>query len=173
MWLGCFLAFLFGKRRKSRLIMWLSGIPLVTISALGVAVIGLVAFGALRSMNPRYVYQDTFHEKPSADVQHLRSHVWSFADEGEVFIRFEASPETVRRILPKAMQRVSYADYKKKMPGNNLHPPSWWQPPTATTSEIYLRTPDYGHGDHFASETTLMTYDAPRKTALYFSLGID
>jgi hypothetical protein len=71
------------------------------------------------------------------------------------------------------MQKVSYSDYKRKMPGNNLDPPSWWQPPTASTSEIYLRVPEYGHGDHFASETTLMSYDAPTKTALYFYLGID
>jgi len=136
-------------------------------------VVGLVAFGLLRSTNPRYVYHDTFHEKPSVDVQHLRSRVWSFADTSDVFIRFEASPETLHRVLPKAMQRVSYADYKRRMPGNNLDPPAWWRPPNSTTSEIYLRVPESGHGDHFAFEKTLMTYDASTKTAQYFYLGID
>ena len=145
--------------------MWLSGVPLLTIPAIGIAIVGLVAFGLLRSTNPRYVYQDTFHEKPSADVRHLRSRVWSFADEGDVFLRFEASPETVHRILPKAMRRVSYPEYKQKMPVNNINTPSWWQHPTATPSEIYITVHYFRHAYHFASASTLMTYVAATNRA--------
>jgi hypothetical protein len=153
--------------------MWLGGLPLVAISAMIVGVVGLVVFSIVRSTIPGYVYQDTFHEKPSADVQHLRSQVWSFADESHQYIRFEANPETFHRIVPKAMEKVSYAEYKEQMSDGHLDPPSWWQPPSATTSEIYLRRPGYGQGDHFASETMLMTYDVSTKTAHYFCLGID
>ena len=172
-WLACLLIFLFGRRRKSRLLVWLGGIPLIGITGIALLAGGVVGFAMIRSTNPRYVYRDTFHEPPSSDVRHIRSKVWSFADEGEVFMRFEASPETFRRIVPEKMEKVSYPDYKKKMPGNNLKPPAWWSPPTEQTSEIYIAVPDFGHGERFASETKLLTYDATTETVLYFYLGID
>lgn len=154
--------------------MWLGGVPLLAISALGLALAGLVGFEVLRSTIPRYVYQDTFHEKPSADVEHLQSRVWSFADEGEVFLRFQAGPETVHRVVPRMMQRVSYPDYCRRMPPRHIKPPAWWQPPTEATSEIYLSLPERGReGDQFGFETRLMTYNVATKTAMYFSLGID
>ena len=172
-WLAFLILFLVGVFRKSRDLMWIGGLPvtLITIAALGIAC--LVGFGILRAMNPRYVYRDAFHQSPSPDVRHLRSKVWSFADEANVFMRFEASPETFRRIVPRDMEKVSYADYKKKMPGNNIKPPTWWSPPTETTSEIYIRVPEWGHGERFASEDTLITYDSSNNTVMYFYLGID
>jgi hypothetical protein len=172
-WLACLVAFIIGKLRKSRLLMWLGGIPLVLITVLVVGVVGLVGFGIMRATNPRYVYQDTFHEKPSSDVRHLKSRVWSFADEADVFMRFEASVATFHRILPPNMEKVSYADYKKRMPGNNLEPPPWWSPPTEATSGIYIRVPKWGHGERFASESTLISYDMANNTVMYFYLGID
>ncbi len=172
-WLGCLLIFLFGRSRKSRLLAWLGGVPLVAITLAGIAIAGVVGFGIVRSMSPRYVYRDTFHESPTADVRHLRSKVWSFADEGHVFMRFEVSPETFRRIMPDDLQKVSYAEYRKRMPSSNIQPPSWWSPPTETTSDIYIGFPEFGLGKRFASETTLLTYDASSQTAMYFYLGID
>jgi hypothetical protein len=155
------------------LLIWLGGVPLIAITGIALLVGGIVGFVMIRSTNPRYVYRDAFHEPPSPDVRHIRSKVWAFADEGEAFMRFEASPETFRRIVPKEMQKVSYPEYRKKMPSNNLKPPAWWLPPTEQTSEIYIAVPDYGNGRRFASETTLLTYDAPTQTAMYFYLGID
>ena len=172
-WLGCVLLFLIGKLRKSRLIMWLGGVPLALVTIVVVGLVGLLGVAMVRAMNPSYVYEDTFHERPSPDVRHLKSSVWSFADEGHVFMRFEASPETFHRIVPRKMKKVSYSDYKKTMPGSNLKPPAWWSPPTEATSEIYISVPDFGHGGQFASETRLMTYDAATGTAMYFYIGID
>jgi hypothetical protein len=90
-----------------------------------------------------------------------------------VFLPFKAAPETMHRIVPKELKKVSYKDYNREMPGNSLVPPSWWKPPNESTSEIYLLATDFGAGRHFATETTLMTYDAETKTVMYFFLGID
>src|ERR1041384_2367337 len=78
----------------SQVLTWLSGIPLVVITLIGVRLAALVGFGVLRSMNPRSVFRDTFHQAPSHDIRHLKSKVWSFADSRSVFMRFETNPET-------------------------------------------------------------------------------
>jgi hypothetical protein len=140
-WLVGLLTFLFGRRRKSRLLIWLGGIPLVVITCIALLVGGLFGFVMIRSMNPRYVYRDTFHEPASPDVHHIRSKVWSFADEAEVFIRFEARPETFRRIVPEKMEKVSYSDYKKKMPGSNLKPPAWCHRPASRLQRFTSLSP--------------------------------
>jgi hypothetical protein len=172
-WIGAFVLFLFGRRRNSRVATWIGGILLVCITIPAVVVVGFVANGFMRRSNPKLLYADTFHERPSADVIHLRSESSSFADSSHTFMRFEASPETFHRIVPKHMKKITYSDYRKEMPGNNLNPPSWWAPPTENTSEIYLSTPEWGSGSHFASESELLSYDAGSKTVMYFFLGID
>ncbi|HEV2045093.1 MAG TPA: hypothetical protein VGQ95_00675 [Chthoniobacterales bacterium] len=172
-WTGAFLLFISGRRRKSRVATCLGGLLLVCITLPAIAVVGLVANSYARRSNPRLLYTDIFHERPSADIEHLRSKSYSFADEEHTFMRFEASPESFHHIVPKHMKKVSYSEYQKEMPGNNLDRPSWWNPPTQKTSEIYLFVPDWGSGHHFASESELLTYDVETKTALYFFLGID
>jgi hypothetical protein len=99
--------------------------------------------------------------------------VYGFADEAHVFLTFKAPPETVHRIVPKNLKRVSFEDYKRQMPGSNLVPPSWWKAPDTSTTEIYLLSPDYGAGQKFASETTLMTYQGETNAVMYFYIGID
>jgi len=158
------LLFRFARREKWRFITWLAGIPLASISLLGAAVLALVAFEVVRATIPRCVYEDTFHERPSTDVRHIKSKTWSFADEAHVFMSFEASPETFHRILPSEMERVTFTEYRDRMPRNNLVTPPWWVAPQDDTREIYLRV---------AREDELMTYDPSAKSVMYFYLRID
>ena len=171
------LAFLFGlivaRRRKWRTVSWLVAAPVALIPFVGIGLVGLVGFAMIRGSIPRYVYQDTFREAPSADVRNVKSKNWGFADSAHVFLRFEASPDTFRRIVPQGMQKVTFAEYQKRMPGSNVSAPDWWAPPTESTSEILLRVPDWGSGRRFASERELLTYDPSTQTAMYFFLGID
>lgn len=134
----------------------------------------MVGYSFIRSQIPRFVYEDTFNEAPSADVSEIQSDSWSFADEGHVYLRFHASDQTFHRILPKQLTKASYEQYRRQMPISNLSLPNWWIPPAETTSEIYLLR-DYGSvsGKGFASETTLMTYDHGTSTVEYYYLGID
>jgi len=172
-WTGAFLLFISGRRRKSRIATWLGGILLVFITLPAIALVGLVANSYARRNNPKLHYADIFHERPGSDIKNLRNESSSFADSEHTFMRFEANPETFHRIVPKHLKKVSFADYRKEMPGNNLDPPSWWAPPTENTSEIYLFVPDLGSGKRFGSESELLTYDTATKTAMYCFLGID
>ncbi len=172
-WVPALVVFIIGKRRRSKLLMWLGGTPMVFLTAIAVAIVGLIGFGIIRATNPRYVFKDTFGEPPSGDVTEIKSKVYGFADEAYVFLTFKAAPETVHRIIPKDLKKLAYEQYEREMPGTNITPPSWWRRPTATTSEIYLFSPNFGDGKRFASETTLMTYDQNTQTVMYFYIGID
>ena len=172
-WLAFLLGFIAARRKKWRAFSWLIAVPvaLMPLGAIGLA--GLVGFGMIRGSIPRYVYEDTFREPPSADVRNIKSKSWGFADSAYVFLRFEASPETFRRIVPQEMQKVTFAEYQKRMASSNASAPEWWAPPTESTAEIFLRAPDWGSGRRFASEREVMTYDPLTQTAMYFFLGID
>ena len=172
-WIAALVIFLIGRRKRSRLMMWSGGIPVVCLTTMALGIAGLFGYGIIRVTNPRYVYKDSFGEPPSTDVSRIRSKVYSFADEAHVFLTFKATPETVHRIVPKTLRRVSYGEYGRKMPGNNLVPPSWWKAPNESTSEIYLLATDFGEGKRFATETILVSYDNETKTVMYFYLGID
>lgn len=151
----------------------IAAVPVVIMPVVFGAFASLVIFGAVRGTIPRYVYQDAFGERPSADVRHLWSRNWHFADEGHVFMRFEATGETFHRIASKRMQKVSFKEFEAKVPDNHISPPRWWVRPTESTGEIYLRAPEWGHGLQFASESEFMTYDPATNTVMYFFLGID
>jgi hypothetical protein len=172
-WIGAFLLFVSGRRRKSRMRTCISGILLVCITLPVIALVALIANSYARRNNPQLHYADIFHERPTADVEYLRNESSSFADSEHTFMCFKASPETFHRIVPKHLKKVSFADYQKEMPGNDLDRPSWWAPPTESTSEIYLFVPSWGSGRRFAAESELLTYDTTTKTAMYFFLGID
>ena len=172
-WLAFLLGFIAARRKRWRAVGWLLAVPVALIPLLVVGLAGLVAFNAVRASIPRYVYEDTFREPPSADVRNIKSKGWGFADSAHLFLRFQASPETFRRIVPKEMQKVTFAEYQKRMPGSNVSAPDWWAPPTENTPEIFLRLPDWGNGQSFASESELMTYDPATQTAMYFFVGID
>jgi hypothetical protein len=173
-WLASLVVFIIGRRKKSRFMTWLGGIPLSGLTLLACLAIAVVGYGAIRSRNPRFVYQDTFHERPSSDVVAIQSDTWSFADSSHVYLRFHATENTFRRILPKDVPRVSYAEYREQMPViSGDSPPAWWIAPTEATSEIYLLNSAFGKGKKFASETTLATYDSSKGIAEYFYIGID
>jgi hypothetical protein len=172
-WLVGLIIFIIGKRKNSKLMMWFGGTPVVFLTAIAVAGVGLVGYGMIRATNPRYVFKDTFGEPPSKDVTEIKSKVYGFADEAQVFLTFKAEPETVHRIILKDLAKITYQQYEREMPGTNINPPRWWRRPTISTSDIYFSSPNFGDGKRFASETTLLTYDENSRTVMYFYIGID
>src|ERR1700719_1989474 len=104
-WVAGLVIFLIGRRKHSRLMIWLGGIPTVCLTLIAVAIGGLLGYGIIHVTNPRYVYKDAFGEPPSSDVSSIRSKVYSFADEGHVFLTFKAGLETFHRIVPKNLRR--------------------------------------------------------------------
>jgi hypothetical protein len=174
LWLLSLVVFIIGLRKRRPVFSWLGGVPLCGLTLLACLAVSAIAYGVIRSRNPAMVYQDTFHEKPSPDVAAIQSDAWSFADSGHVYLRFRATESTFRRIQPKDVSKVSYAQYREQMPViSGDSPPVWWVPPTEATSEIYLLNSAAGKRKSFAWETTLVTYDKNTGTVQYFYIGID
>ena len=173
LWIGSLITAIFGWRRKSIILKWIGGVPLVLLTLFAVLIAGIVIVSFVRSNIPQYVYEDTFHEKPTDDVKHIKTNVSGFGDSYSAFIRFESDCNTFLRLLPKESKRVTLEEFQSEMPGLNLNPPSWWYTIDSTTSEIWLLRPAYSHGERFAFETTLMTYHARRRVVQYYFIGID
>ena len=174
-WLVSLFLFVIGWRKKKNWLKWLGLIPLVGLTVVALIITVVISIGIVRGITPKYVYTDTFGERPSHDVTNIKSKVWSFADEADVHIQFQTSPETFHRLIPKDLERVTFEKYKEKMPtiAGEESAPKWWLPVTQSTSEIYLLSTEFGKGKRFATETILMTYDAPTRTAQYYYIGID
>lgn len=173
-WLISLVIFLVGWWKKSRVLSWVGGVPLCGLTLIATLVASLVLIGFVRSSNPKSVYEDTFHEAPTPDVVGIQSDTWSFADSGHAYLRFQAGHQTFQRIRPKDLPRITYEQYRERMPvllGDSQ--PSWWIPPTESTTEIYLLEATSGQGKSFSSETTMMSYDTNTSTAFYYFLGID
>ena len=172
--LGGALYFIVGRKRESRFLRWIGGAPLATLTVLCILAAVIFPYSLVRASVPRYVYEDTFHRKPASDVKRIQSHSWSLVDSAHVYLRFRSTYKTFKEILPQNLARVSYSEYREKMPAlSDPAPPPWWSGPNDKTSEIYLLAGDSGKKRLFAREATLMTYDFGTRTIKYCRLGID
>ncbi len=172
-WMMAFGVYCFGRDRNSTVLKWLGGLPLVALTLVGAGSIGFVIYGCVRCSIPSYVYESSFHERPTTDVTNLKSRFWSFADSEQVFLCFQASPETFQRIRPQNLKRIKFDNYRERSTLDLYDAPKWWHPPTEKTSEIYLLNSIEGTSQTFSNETTLMTFEATTGTVMYFFLGID
>ena len=173
LWIGSLIAFLVGRRKKKRLLKWLGFVHLTGLTLLALLIAGLFAVRAVRAITPEYVFADSLGEKPSADVVNIRSKVWSFADSAEVYLQFQASPETFHRLMPKGLTRLGTGKYNNDMGGVDRDWPDWWRSMDPAISEIYVLETNFGEGKKFATERILMMYDPQRRVVQYHYLGVD
>lgn len=124
-WLGGLVLFIIGRKRKSRLLQWVGGAPFVTLSIFCVIAASMFSYFLVRAWVPRYVYEDTFHQKPTNDVKDIKSSTWSFADSADVYLKFKTTYKTFKEIVPKNLARVSYNEYLEKMPLTDESLPIW------------------------------------------------
>lgn len=172
-WLFCLVLYILGRRYRKPIIKWMGLIPLATMTILAVTVGSLIAYRIIRSSIPRYVYADTFHEKPTSDVFQIKSEVFGFADSSHTFIQFKASQGTFEKICPDRLKPMTYSEYKDKLPMTNLENPRWWIETPANGTQIRMFHTKWGEGRQFAAETEYMTFDASSQTVQYFYHGID
>lgn len=165
--LGLYLA---GCRRKSRWMKWVGGVPLVAVTLAMVLVVSLFAYGVVRSSNPRWVYEDVFGAKPTADVSEIHSSTWSFADSGYVLLRFKANRTTFDRIRPKELSTTTREELRPSSASGGK--PAWWREPS-DRALIYAGATGFGKGKEFASEWVEMHYEETIGTVFYSYLGID
>jgi hypothetical protein len=168
LWIGSLILFLVGWRKKKRLLKWLGLAPLAGLTLFALLIAGVFAVVVVRMITPKYVFADSFGEKPNADVVNIRSKVWSFADEGDVYLQFQAPPETFHHLMQKRL-KGPVANSPYLIDGSDR--PNWWRSVDPANSEIYVwRNPGEGR---FASETILMTYEPRDRIVQYHYVGID
>jgi hypothetical protein len=172
-WIAAIVFFFISRKKQWKLAKWFSGSVVVTMPLLGFILVSVKAFGIVRASIPQYVFKDTFHRPPGESVRNINSKVWRFADEGNVYIRFETDIGTFRKLVPEGLPKVTKEEYEKKGWSESSDPPSWWKPSFAPSDEIYLTATDFGNGKTFASEMTIYTYDTKSQVAYYHFLGID
>lgn len=165
-WCASFGIFWLARWRKWVVVQWLAAGAFVLLTVLGVSIAGLFGYGYYRSVTPRLVYEDTFREKPTADVHELRGRAGSFFDSAGIDLSFRCAPDTFARIRQRrdpALERASSKEIASYLHGRQ------WPPET----EFYLSAPPYGKAESFAHEVTVMTFDPATGQAEFHWEGID
>ena len=85
---------------------------------------------------PGYVFYDHFAFAPTADVTELQGFRFSILGQGKAYLRFRASPETVRRIVGTKYEEVSRETFQEWMEARES-PPQWWQPLSGHPAHFY------------------------------------
>ncbi len=172
-WLGTLVLFIVAWRKRWKVLKWLSGIAVVGGVVVALAAGSLLAYGLVRNSVPRYVFTDVFHTKPTENIRDIRSKVYWFADTGSIYLCFQTDIATFRKLIPKALPKVTKAEFEERGWHESGEHPSWWQPNTSDSDEIYFQATEFGKGKTFATETTWMVYDSQRQLGYYRFLGID
>jgi hypothetical protein len=172
-WIAAIVLFFISRRKKWKIAKWFSGSIVVALPLIGFLLASIIAYGVVRASIPKYVFKDTFHSTPGENVRNINSKVWWFADEGNVYIRFETDIDTFRKLVPEGLPKVTKEEFEKKGWNETSDPPVWWKPTFSASDEIYLNATDFGNGKTFASEMTLFTYDSQHHVAYYHFIGID
>ena len=168
----------FGKKKKIVWLKWLGGLSATGMAALALLVISVLALGLICSMNPRWVFKETFNTAPPASVSKIQSSFYSFADTGDVYLRFLTSQEEFERLASTNLVKKTAEEMQRDTPGEfDAEVPKWWDYQIQSNWTYYLRvSPQPGNGAEkrgFASETEYFAYNPKKQIAYYHFLGID
>lgn len=171
-WLLFLSLFIAGRRKKSHLLTWLGGVPLLLSSSFAVFCVGTMAYGLISVSKPANVYEISFGSQPPADVTNMQSSYYSFADTGTAFLKFNTSLTTVSKLTGKGWTRLSGQKLQDESFSffTGEQTPNWWRPTKTKATIIYTAEKRSGN---FASESEVLTYDTVSKQAYYAYIGID
>lgn len=171
-----------GHKKKRRWLKWLAGVPAVSMIALAVFVVAVIAWGIIDSMNPRSVFKDEFGIPPPASVSEIQSSYFQFADGGNVYLRFKISEEEFKKLVPVHLQQKTAEEMKSETPGESGSDlPTWWAYRIDSEWIYYLRifssykekVLGQSGPKGFAWETEFFAYDPKTHFAYYHFVGID
>jgi hypothetical protein len=159
-WLGSLALLITGRIHRSTPLSIVGGVSLIALTM----VLAVAIFGFFRTPNPTEVFTKAFGVGPSVDVDKLQSEYSYFMDSGFIYLKFNASPMTVDRIVARGLNRSTLSC------NSNVEPPGWWIQPAGTDIDRY-----YGefHNRDFASECEELIYDRSSNTVYFFYIGID
>jgi hypothetical protein len=164
LWSASALVFFVGLKRKSEWLKCIGGASLFGLTGIAAIVVGITAWSFLFPPSPAQHFEGVFGFAPPADVKELRSADPSFGDYGALYLSFEASPATIKRITSRGYKRSNQAQ------DSYGEPPEWWKPILSQTTISYLGTVKPGA---FASEEVVLHYDTRTQIAHYEYTGID
>jgi hypothetical protein len=179
---GCiFLAFagiwFWGRKKKITWLKWLGKILAIGMLVVALFLIAFVAFGIIRSKNPRWVFKQTFNSTPPASISKIQSSLFYFADGGDVYLRFQTSKEEFEKLVSANLNKKNAAEMERDMPresGDDL--PKWWDYQIQSDWIYYLRVYSSMKNSGpkgFFSETEYFAYNPKTQIAYYHFIGID
>jgi len=174
--LGAYLLFQRGKKSNSRTMTFFGGCSLVMLFLVGFSLLGVILIGSFRIINPKVIFDRSFGFKPTKDVVELKSSYWYFADTGMTYLKFKASPQTVKRIVDRGLIQTDQIYFRSLLnSGLAQSSPSWWAPTTGASVKFFYieRKPATRDQQDFASETEILSYDEKTSTVYYCFNGID
>jgi hypothetical protein len=159
----CIVFWTVGKRRRD----WL---PLKL--TLGVALCFFLLLGGWYGLGfvAGYVFYDNFGFAPTRDVTELEGYRFSALGHGTAYLRFRASPETVRRIVGAKYVEIPREEFGRWMEARES-PPRWWQPLAGNPTRFYQ-----GHhldNGYAVLSTAIVSYDEEAGVVHFKWLGLD
>ena len=97
------------------------------------------------------VFQATFKSNPPQDVTDLQGFEIGFRDNSTNYLRFNAPPSTVKRLVGNTFAPTTAATFKAGISGQT---PPWWRPTANSTTKYYSSTgfhPTFSSGDAYYS----------------------
>lgn len=149
-------------KRRLRVLQWISALVFCGLSTVVVTGTAMYAISKWRGSQPRYVFEDAFHQKPPPNVTLLHGRSGGFIDSAAITIAFRTDRATFDRLRPTSLSPVSPEQYRSF----GQHRPPWWREPGPGT-EIWMADAPQPNNPTpraetrgFATEWTFMTWDA-------------
>jgi hypothetical protein len=155
-------AWIWALKRKVPVLQWAAG--LVFCGLCLVVLSGGVTFAVSlwRGSQPRYVFEEAFHQKPPAGVTVLHGRSSGFIDSAAISVAFRTDRATFDRLRPASLSPITLERYRNF----SSQRPAWWREPGPDTA-IWLSdvrqvdgTVPRSETHGFATEWTFMTWDA-------------
>ena len=172
LWLFFLALFTSGRRKKSQDIICLASALLIIHTGIGLK----IAYNTISVFKSDNVYKITFGSSPPPDVKNIQSYYYYFADLGITYLKFNASPSTIKKLTAKGWNRLKDQKLADVRASNDTSTeqdddtPKWFRPNITQSTMVY--TSEHRIGD-FASENETLTYDSATQQAYYSFLGID
>jgi len=179
---GCiFLAFaglwFWGRKKNITWLKWLGKVSAIGMAMIAIFLVAFIAWGIIRSMNPRSIFKEEFGIAPPTAVSKIQSSYYWFADTGDVYLRFQTSQEEFDKLVSGNLKKKTAEEMKRDTPSEyGGGTPDWWDYQIQSEWIYYLRV--YSSEKEsglkgFFWETEYFAYNPKTQTAYYHIVGID
>ena len=162
-----FLAFagiwFWGRKKNITWLKWIGKIPAIAMAGVALLTVAFLVWGFVRSMNPSWVFKETFNTVPPSSVSKIQSSFYSFADTGDVYLRFQISNQEFEKLVSTNLVKKTAEEMKRDTPGESGgNVPKWWDYQIQSDWIYFLRVSPPGNNSEkkgFASETEYFAYN--------------